>query len=438
LGWVKGVHRLLEGAVLIVEAGKIAHLGLADEPLPEALQRNVEGAKVVDLPMGLALPGLANAHHHAYSALARGMPIAGPMRDFEEVLAKLWWPLDRSLSMEAVELSALLTAMDCVRSGVTSLADHHASPSALRGSLEVVARALGTLGLRALLSFEISDRYGEAGMRAALEENLSFAQNRKSDSRLRGLLGLHASFTLCDQTLGMIAAQSPAQLPIHVHVAEDKCDVEHAKKLGYPGPLMRLASFGLLRPRSLVVHGVHLSDDEIPLLQQHDAYVVHNPESNANNRVGTADLSRFPSQRVLIGTDGMGSNILGSLRAAFLSGASTSARPDEAMERTMGCAWRNTAAYFEQSFGEPCGRIEVGQEADFAIFDYPSPTPLTEHNLDAHLLYGLSASPVARWVYAHGQLVLDDGRFVGLDVEALLKEARQVAAKLWKSLCGAR
>lgn len=432
LGWVYDGQRLHARAVLAISAGQVVHLGPEDEALPEDLQRRLDKATVVDLPSGLALPGLSNAHHHAYSALARGMPVPSGMQDFGQVLEKLWWPLDRSLTTEAVELSALVTAVDCVRHGVTTVADHHASPLALHGSLEIVGRAFRRLGLQALLCFEISDRYRQAGTRAALEENLAFAAAHKDDPHVRGLLGLHASFTLADDTLRQIAAQAPGDLPIHAHVAEDRCDVEHARQHGHAGPLARLASFGLLRPGSLIAHGVHLADEEISLLKLHDAFLVHNPESNLNNRVGVADLARFPRERVLLGTDGMGSNMLASLRAAFLSAKAHSLDPDSALDRSLRAALPNPARYFSHVFGGSCGEIAVGQPADFTVFDYPCPTPFDQDNLAAHLLFGLCPEAKARYVHAHGRLVVDNDMVLGVDEEALMAEARRVARDLWK------
>jgi cytosine/adenosine deaminase-related metal-dependent hydrolase len=427
---------VLEDAVLCVDAGVVKHVGPAAEPWPEELLARTEHAEVVTLPMSIALPGMALAHHHAYSALARGMPLSTPMGNFEQVLERLWWPLDQSLSTEATEVSALVTAVDCLRCGVTSVADHHASPNALQKSLEVVGKSFQKMGLNALLCFEISDRYGQTGVIEALEENLDFFNAHQNDDNLRGMLGLHASFTLSDRTLKTLQEKSPASLPIHVHVAEDECDTRHARSLGHVGPLARLCSFGLLRPESLVVHGVHMVDDEIDLMEKHDAYLVHNPESNANNRVGYADIGRFPCHRILLGTDGMSSSLLGTLRAAFLAARASSQKPAEAMKRCFASALHHTPAYFERAFGRSCGKIRMGNAADFAIFDYASPTPVTCENLPSHLTFGLSVSPRARFVHAHGRLAIDDGRMTFADPEVLARESRRIAVCLWEAFAG--
>ncbi len=429
-----GAGPLLTDCELYLERGRLVRIleAGADAPEDVALRRAFDDADHVRIPDGLVLPGLVNAHHHVYSALARGLPVDEPLPDFPAILERLWWRLDRALDEESIRLSALVTAIESVHHGVTTIVDHHSSPSRIPGSLELVAGELGELGLTRVLCYETTDRNGPEALDAAIAENLAFAERCAGDPDAAALFGLHASFTLSDDSLARIAAEKPASLPIHVHVAEDRCDVDHARELGYAGPLARLDRFGLLGEDSLLAHGVHLSDEEHALVRDRGAVVAHNPESNLNNRVGYADLDRMPVERILLGTDGMSSNVLGSLRSAFLLYTARGGGARDAFELCHAMGFANPAAYLSRLLGRPVGRIVEGEPADLAIFAYPAPTPLTADNLTAHLLYGLGGTPRAAWVYARGAPVLEDGELSSIDEAAIRERAREHGKALWR------
>ncbi|MDD5088096.1 MAG: amidohydrolase family protein, partial [bacterium] len=283
-----------------------------------AVRQKYEGAERIDLPDSLAVPGLINSHHHAYSALARGIPLGESLPDFRAILARLWWRLDESLDAETIRLSALVTALESARHGCTTIFDHHSSPHAIAGSLDAIAEAFDVFHLTAALCYETTDRNGTRAFDEAIEENLRFREKAKRDARRRGMFGLHASFTLGDESLKKIASVKPPEIPVHVHAAEDACDARDARERGYAGPLARLHEFGLLGEHALIAHGVHLSKAELELAGRLGLRVALNAESNCNNRVGYSDPDRFPRDRVLLGTDGMSSNLPASLRAAFL------------------------------------------------------------------------------------------------------------------------
>ncbi len=175
-----------------------------------ALTGRYPGARLLDARGGLILPGLINIHHHFYSALARGLNPGTPMRDFPEVLDRLWWRLDRALDPETVGISALLSAADCIRWGCTTVFDHHASPTCIEGSLDLIAGAVETAGISAVLCYEVTDRNGPEGALAGIEENLRFLGRRRDDPRIRGVFGVHASFTVRDETLALIARATTA------------------------------------------------------------------------------------------------------------------------------------------------------------------------------------------------------------------------------------
>lgn len=405
--------RLAQGR--IVERGS----GLAAHPDEE----------VVDLSGRLVLPGLVNGHTHLYSALARGMP--GPAttpRNFVEILETVWWRLDRALDADSVYLSGVAGAVEAALSGTTLLIDHHASPSFIRGSLGTLKRAVDEVGLRAVLCYEVTDRNGPMGRDQGIEETAEFAANARSET-LRGMIGAHASFTLGEDTLARLArAVEQTGASLHVHVAEDRADVEDCRARYGVSLSERLVRHGLVRACTLLAHGVHLTPPEIETLHRLGAWIAHNPRSNMNNHVGAAPTAAL--KRVALGTDGMDGDMLAEARAAFLK-MRDAGRDDAfaaAIEMLAG-GHRLAAALF----GLPFGKLDVGAPADLAVFDYRPPTPLTSQNLGGHLLFGLDRSHLESVLVA-GRFVVRERRVTGVDADALRARARDAAGRLWERM----
>lgn len=417
---------IADGAVAI-EEDRIIDVGTFED-LGAAHPR----AELLDARGGLILPGLVNLHHHFYSALARGLDPGMSMHDFGEILEGLWWRLDRALDTQTVRLSAALSLADCIRWGCTTVFDHHASPSCLGGSLELIADAVKEAGLSAVLCYEISDRNGHDEALAGLEENLQFASDHRDDPQLRGLLGLHASFTVSDATLERAAGQRPADLGIHIHLAEDRLDAKISLEKFGQTPLGRLDHFGLLDRHALLVHGVHLGPHDVSRVAESGATLIHNPESNSNNAVGHLDLEAALSLgcEVGLGTDGMSSHMLRSLRAAFLGVRAATGDPATGFDTVPGLLATN-ARRAALVFGEPLlGQLRIGAPADVIVVDPPAPTPVTQANTPGHLLFGASES-IVRHTVARGRLLLKDSRHTTLDVRALADEAKSVTPALW-------
>jgi cytosine/adenosine deaminase-related metal-dependent hydrolase len=255
--------------------------------------------RVADAPhavssMRATTPGLVCAHHHLYSALARGMPApARSPRTFPEILELVWWRLDRALDLEMVRWGSMLGALEALEAGTTAIVDHHSSPSAIEGSLDVIARACAEVGVRVLCCYEVTDRNGADGAKAGLAENERFIR-----SGGRGLVGAHAAFTLSDETLDAVCGLAgDLGVGVHVHVAEDPVDAKAGARWD-----------GRTDERWILAHAVHL---ERPL----PGTVVHNPRSNLNNAVGYGRPARF--HRVALGTDGIGADMLEEFRLAF-------------------------------------------------------------------------------------------------------------------------
>jgi cytosine/adenosine deaminase-related metal-dependent hydrolase len=256
--------------------------------------------------------GLVCAHHHLYSALARGMP--APPRTpttFLEVLEQVWWRLDTALDLEMLEWSAKLGALEALDSGCTAIIDHHESPNAIEGSLDVIADACAEVGVRVNTSYGVTDRHGPDGARRGLDEN-----DRYLAGGGRGMVGVHAAFTCSDATLEAAADLACRHgVGVHIHVAEGPDDVAAADRLR-----------GLSSDDWLLIHGVHLPDDH-----GLSGTIVHNPRSNLNNAVGYAGPTRFANP-VALGTDGIGADMLAEFQLAFVvaRSADVTTSPDAA------------------------------------------------------------------------------------------------------------
>ena len=405
---------------LRVEGGRITARGaLVREP----------GEEVLELAGRLILPGLVNAHTHLYSALARGMPGPGtPPRNFIEILEKVWWKLDRALDEESVYCSALAGAIEAALSGTTLVIDHHASPSFIGGSLDVVRRAVEEVGLRGVLCYEATDRNGPAQRDAGIEESARFAAAARTET-MRGMIGAHASFTLSDDALaGLARAVESTGTAFHIHVAEDRADIEDCQARHGISIPERLFRFGLVHSRAILAHATHLSSPEIDEIEKRGGWIAHQPRSNLNNHVGTAPTAAF--RRAALGTDGMDSDMLAEARAAFLK-MRDAGREDAfaaALELLAG-GHRLAAAIF----GLPFGKLDAQAPADLVIFDYRPPTPLTAESLGGHLLFGLDRSHVASVMVA-GRFVVRERRLTTLDAETAMARARRAAPLLWQRM----
>jgi len=358
-------------------------------------------------------------HHHAYSALSRGMgaPIKSP-ENFYEILKYVWWTLDKCLTPEMVEYSGLVTAIACAKAGATFVIDHHASPNAVQGSLETLAKAFEKVGLSHLLCYEISDRDGDKIAWQGLEETDNYLKEHQ------GLVGLHASFTLSDKT--MKAASELMQKyssGVHIHVAEDKYDQQHCHENFGQSVVERLNSFGFLNSgKSILVHCLHLTDNERNLIEQSPCWVVQNTESNLNNNVGYFN-SKGLGNNIMLGTDGMHSDMLQSMKAAYFVGQNYDPMsPLQAYSRL-----RNAHRYIAQN-----GFTGDGPD-NLVVLDYDSPTPVTQENLAAHFAYGINQTHVQH-VIANGRLILKDRKLTIVDEEAILKKSQELALKLWQCM----
>jgi cytosine/adenosine deaminase-related metal-dependent hydrolase len=377
------------------------------------------GDEIVDCTGLLVTKSFANAHHHIYSALSRGMPAPpSPPVNFYEKLKFVWWRLDKALDTEMIKASALYAGMMSLKAGATFVIDHHASPFAVNKSLDTIAEAFDKLGLSHLLCYEISDR---DGMQKTVEGVMHSGEYLKSR---QGLVGLHASFTVSDQTM-LRAAELVKHFDtgIHIHVAEDKYDQQHCKTNYKKGVIERLNDFGLLvSPKTILVHCLHLSRAEKKLLANSNAWVAENMESNLNNKVGVFNAVNMGS-RIMLGTDGMHSNMIRSAQYAYFAGLTTDKSSPGNVYRRL----RNVHRYLRSNSFSGDG------DNNLVVLDYNSPTLVSPENFIGHFFYGFDASHV-RHVIANGKLVVKDRKLVNMPEEEILDFAREMSVKLWEKM----
>lgn len=420
----------LESGHVIVEGERIAKVGAGPAPaVPGALRLEAQGL--------LLTPSLVNAHTHLYSSLARGIALrAFSPKSFGQILEQLWWKLDRALDLDGVYLSALVGGLALLKRGVTALFDHHASPTAISGSLSQIKRALAQVGLRADLCYEVTDRGGPGARDQGIAENLRFAKEERVPGRFSSHFGLHAAFTLSDETLEKCRAAAEALgLGYHGHLAEGKEDpLDSLQRCGMR-TAERLDQFGLINADSIFAHGIQLSQAELESLSERKPTIVHNPRSNMNNAVGAAQVERMVARGipVALGTDGFGCDILGELLSARLLAHHVEGNPTAFGDPVAKKLLLQNYALAEKAFGLPFGKVAVGYAADLVLWDYAPPTPLSADNLLSHLLFAnISEGLKAVYVLVRGEVRLAQGKVQGLEEGEILAKAREKAREIWR------
>ena len=407
-------------ADVVLAGDRVAAVGAAPWGVP---RRDCSGT--------LLLPGNVCAHHHLYSALSRGMPYHLPApTSFTEILQRIWWRLDRALDEPSIRASALRGGLDALRAGTTTIVDHHASPYAVDGSLDIIAEALEELGVRSVLCYEVSDRDGPERAAAGIAENRRFLTRSRGPGRglARGLMGAHASFTLSDETLaGLVDAARSEGAGVHIHVAEDAADQSDARARSGMGVVERLDRAGVLTDRALLAHCVHVAPAEIHAVVDTGATVVCNPRSNMNNSVGHSPFN-LAGGRVALGTDGIGGDMITESQVGWFR-----AREDflDAPGSWPLARLADGARFAGSVHGEPLlGTLRPGAPADLVVLDYPTPTPVTADNLVGHWVFGLSPGHV-RDVYVAGELVVEDRRSTRVDELEVAAAGAAEAERLW-------
>jgi len=414
---------------VVIDGGTIVDVGTN-------IAGNYKAEKVIDGSDKLVYPGLVCSHHHYYSGLSRGvLAEIGPTPDFVSTLKNLWWRMDRALDEESTYYSSIISSIDAIKAGTTAVIDHHASPSYITGSLSTIKRGFEDSGLRGMTCYEVTDRNGLDQMKEGVEENIRFAKEIDSgikagkDHLVDAHIGGHAPCTIPDEGMEMIAdAVKQTGRGLHLHVAEDRYDVSQSHIVYGQDIVKRLDSFGMLNDKTILVHGIYLSPEEIEILNGHDGFLVHNARSNMNNNVGYNEkLSSY--RNLALGTDGIGANMYEELKFAYFKhkDAGGPMWPGDYLKFLA-----NGNVLLERNFKAKFGRLEKGYKADLVIADYLSPSPLVAENIGGHMVFGMTSGDVET-VIINGKVVMENREFP-FDVKEIYAKAAAAAKRVWDNM----
>lgn len=411
-------NRIIKGS-LLVEGDRISRIGNVKD------QADI----VIDANGKLIIPSLICAHSHMYGAFARGMPLKDHPKNFLEILQKLWWRLDKELTLKDVRLSTEACLVEGIKTGITSFAEHHSSPHAIKNSLDEIANAMKRAGVRGVVCYEVSDRDGPKIAEGGIKENARFIKS--STGNIKGNFGLHASMTLSDETLAK-CMEAASGMGFHIHVAESTFDLRDSVEKYGKRTVERLKDRGILGPKTIAAHCVHVDDREIALLKSTGTNVVHNPQSNMNNAVGIAPVPEMMRAgiNVGLGTDGFCFDMFREAKVMYtihkLEKRDPRVMPADMVVKVL---FGNSA----RIVGFDVGSIQPGKLADVVILDYRPPTPLTPENFPWHFIFGMSGQNVET-VIADGKVIMEKKNIKVLDEQKVMEQSRRAANNLWDRL----
>ncbi|SHI73843.1 putative selenium metabolism protein SsnA [Clostridium cavendishii DSM 21758] len=421
----------IENGALVIKDGKILDYGNTSDILGK-----YQNAEYIDASKKVIMPGLINTHGHIYSAFARGMNLDGEVsKNFLDILNNLWWRLDKNLSLEDVKYSAYTTLMDSLKFGVTTFFDHHASPNAVTNSLFTIGKVAEELGIRTSLCYEVSDRDGEEILEKGIKENIDYIKYciEKKDNMKSGMFGMHASFTLSDESLKKCVKEAEKlNCGYHIHVAEGMDDEEQCIKKHGKRVVERLNDFNILGEKTIAVHCIHADDNEKNLLLNTGTVVVHNPESNMGNAVGVSPAIELVNKGLTVGlgTDGYTQDMFESMKVANIIHKHNLKDPSVAWGEVPLMLFENNRKIAEKHFKGKFGIIEKGANADVIIVDYNPLTPMNASNYNSHILFGMMGKAVDTTI-VNGRVLVRNGKLLNVNEEEILGAARKVSEKLW-------
>ncbi len=405
-----------------------------------AIRAKYKDAEFVDAKGGVIMPAFINAHSHIYSALARGLSIAGHNpTNFYEILDGMWWKIDRNLTLEDTIRSAYTTYIDSIKTGCTTVFDHHASYRQIEGSLFAIKDVAKELGVRTCLCYEVSDRDGAEKCDAAIKENADFITwcEKEKDPMIAAMFGGHALFTMSDKTFEKCVEANNGRTGFHIHVSEGMNDVYDSLRNHGTRSVNRLLNFGVLGEKTLLGHCIHVSAAEMDIIKETGTMVVNNPESNMGNAVGCAPVLEFFKRGILagLGTDAYTFDMLESLKVALIIQRHNVCLPNVAWGEVTSMLFKNNARIAARYFPQQLGVLKPGAAADVIVMDYKPFTPFSADNIDGHMIFGMTGRQCETTMCA-GRILMRDRRLVGIDEEAVNAKTLEAARDLWKRLNG--
>ena len=418
---------------VVTDQGKIVEVGTT-----AALKAKYPQAEFVDAKGGVIMPGLINAHTHIYSALARGLSIAGNNpTNFYEVLDGTWWAIDRKLDRKATRASAQALVIDSIKQGVTTIFDHHASFCEIPGSLMEIANVTREFGMRASLCYEVSDRDGEEKSLQSVQENKDFIDYCEAhpSEMLKPMFGGHALFTISDKTFDRMEAANNGRVGYHIHVSEGMNDVYDSLQKYGRRPVQRLQDHNILGSNTILGHCIHVNSAEMDIIKETNTMCVNNPESNMGNAVGISPILQLYQKGILVGmgTDAYTNDMLESLKVALCSQKHNACMPNVGWCEVTDMLFKSNALMAKRTGFPDLGMLKPGYAADIIVMDYLPYTPFSDENIDGHMLFGMTGRQ-CQTTMINGRILMKDRQLVEIDEQAVNAHILESAKALWGQL----
>ncbi len=423
-------NRFYSDGAVVTENNVIKNVGNTKE-----MKEMYPDAEFVDAGGGVIMPAFINMHEHIYSAMARGLSINGyNPHGLLDILDGQWWKIDRNLTNETTRQSARVTYLDSIKNGVTTVFDHHASFGEIHDSLFAIEDAAKEFGVRTCLCYEISDRDGMEKSHESVMENARWIRHALDDDSdmIAGMMGMHAQFTISDETFELAAENKPDGVGYHIHVAEGIEDLHDCLKKHGKRIVDRLMDFNILGDKTLLAHCIYINPHEMDLIKDTNTMVVHNPESNMGNAAGCPPTMELVHRGILtgLGTDGYTQDMLESFKVANILHKHHLCDPNAAWSEVPQMLFEGNPKMAGKYFEKPLGILKKGAAADVIVMDYVPRTPMNADNINGHILFGMNGNSVVTTV-CNGKVLMKDRDVVGVDEEKILYESREEAKKLW-------
>ncbi len=392
---------------------------------------------VIDASGCVVIPGLITAHTHLYGILLRGASLnIEPPTDFTQVLQRVWWPVDEALTVDDAYASALSASADMLLGGSTLYADTFSGPNSIEGSLDAIARGTREVGIRGIVAFEMTERHNQEEAERGLREGAQFIRSLKKDDLISGMMSIHASFTVGDEIVTKTVNEAKRlNVPITVHTSEGLVDLYHNLEHSGERTVERLSRLGVLGPKTVLAHCVHVNDHEMDLIAESKSSVAHNPMSNMLNAVGVSPVPSMLKRGITVGlgNDGWIYDPFENMRCALTVHRLASGNPSAiGPEQIFRMATLDGARCY--GMDKKIGSLENGKMADIVILDGSRvPTPLTKGSVIGHLLNTFRGSDV-RDVFVGGIHSVENSRLKLTSQDTVARISRESARSLWSRL----
>ncbi len=421
--------RIFENGFIKIEGNTIKDIGFG-KPKGSA-------DTVIDASGCVIIPGLITAHTHLYGILLRGASLnIKPPTDFAQVLQRVWWPVDEALSVEDAYASALSASAEMLRNGSTLFADTYSGPNSIEGSLAAIAKGTREIGIRGIIAFEMTERNNPDEAERGLREGITFAKSVKNDDTISGMMSIHASFTVGDEIIRRAVDEAKIlDIPITVHTSEGLVDLYHNLEYSGERTVERLNRLGVLGPKTVLAHCVHVNGTEMDLIAKSKSAVAHNPMSNMLNAVGVAPVPAMLERGITVGlgNDGWIYDPFENMRCALTIHRLASGNPSAiGPEQIFKMVTLDGAKCY--GLQKQLGSLEKEKLADIVILDASKvPTPLNENSVIGHLLNTFSGKDV-RDVFVNGLQCIRDRKLTLTSDNHVIDVSRQSAGNIWSRL----